>query len=227
MKPLYTQEQFNQSKSLDFLPCECYVCGKPFEVTKHQIQRVLNQNQTRVGKYCSRECVGVSLTFKTLVKCTNCGIEFKKLRKDIKRTKSGNHFCSRSCSTTFNNKNKTTGNRRSKLEFWLEAQLTHLFPNLTIDYNKKSGIQSELDIYIPSLNIAFELNGIFHYEPIYGVDKLTKTQVNDNNKFQLCNEAKIDLCVIDTSGQNYFKPDTSQKYLDIITNIIKERLATV
>lgn len=111
------------------------------------------------------------------------------------------------------------------LETWLEEQLTQFYPNLLIDFNKKDAIDSELDIYIPSLNLAFELNGIFHYEPIYGVDELYKIQENDVSKSKACHEAKIDLCTIDTSGQKYFKESTSQKYIDIINNIIKERLS--
>ena len=74
--------------------------------------------------------------------------------------------------------------------------------------------------------MAFELNGIFHYEPIYGNDKLTKIQENDVSKSKACHEHKIDLCIIDTSQQKYVKPSTSQKYLIIIINIINERLLT-
>jgi hypothetical protein len=110
------------------------------------------------------------------------------------------------------------------LEIYLEEQLTILYPNLIIDYNKTNAIEAELDIYIPSLNVAFELNGPFHYEPIFGLDKLNKTQSNDQNKFKLCIEHKIDLCVIDTSTHRYFKEKYTKKYLDIINNIIKERL---
>ena len=36
-------------------------------------------------------------------KCKNCGEEFLKRDYDIKRSK--NHFCSRSCSAVWNNKN--------------------------------------------------------------------------------------------------------------------------
>jgi hypothetical protein len=92
-----------------------------------------------------------------------------------------------------------------------------------MDFNRKEAIGSELDIHIPSLNLAFELNGIFHYEPIYGEDKLQKIEENDISKSKACHDAKIDLCVIDTSGQKYFKPKTSEKYLNIITNIINKR----
>ena len=50
------------------------------------------------------------------------------------------------------------------------------------------------------------------------------------NQFRLDNldnqaqNAKIDLCIIDTSQQSYITPKTSQKYLDIITKIINDRV---
>ena len=40
-----------------------------------------------------------------LVICKNCNIEFEKSNKEIKKTK--NHFCSKSCSATFNNSKRT------------------------------------------------------------------------------------------------------------------------
>jgi len=73
--------------------------------------------------------------------------------------------------------------------------------------------------------LAFELNGIFHYEPIYGQNKLNQIQNNDNRKFQACLENNIELCIIDTSSQTYFKPKTAQKFLDIITNLINNKIS--
>jgi hypothetical protein len=151
----------------------------------------------------------------------NCNIEFKKKQVDIK--KSPNHFCTRSCAVSYNNKNKTKGNRRSKLEIYIEEQLTILYPNLNIDYNKKNVIGSELDIYIPSFKLAFELNGIFHYEPIFGSDKLNQIQENDVSKSKACFDKHIDLCIIDSSGLKYFKLSNAKKYLDIVVNIINKR----
>jgi hypothetical protein len=220
MKPLYTQEQFKTAKSLDKLPCECYHCQDTFYLTKHRINMVLNPNRKDVlGKYCQNNCRS---NIKEKVICLSCGVEYFKNSNEIKRFP--NHFCSRSCVASHRNKNKTTGTRRSKLEIWLEEQLTQLYPDLPIDFNKTSAIGSELDIYIPSLNLAIELNGIFHYEPIYGINKLNQIQSNDKSKSLACHEAKIDLCVIDTSAQKYVKPATSQKYLDIIINIVNERV---
>jgi hypothetical protein len=209
---------------MDKLPCECYQCNKTFYKLKKEISSFNNQNPLPKIKFCSIKCMNDSRINKTLVNCTNCNFEFEKLPSQIK--KSVNHFCSKSCSASYNNKNKTTGNRRSKLEVWLEEQLSQLYLDLPMDFNKKSAIGSELDIYIPSLNLAFELNGIFHYEPIYGINKLDQIQLNDKSKSLACHKAKIDLCIIDTSGQINFKSSTSQKYLDIIINIINERLLT-
>lgn len=222
MKPLYTQEEFKKAKTKDKLPCKCYACDDIFYKTKLSIQIILNPNSSSKGKYCSHECYSKNLITKEKLNCTNCNTEFEKLPNQIKKSK--NHFCSKSCSATYNNKHKTHGNRRSKLEKYIEEQLIVLHPNLDIHFNRKDTVGSELDIYIPSLNIAFELNGPFHYEPIYGVDKLNQIQSNDISKSKACHDTKIDLCIIDASQQKYVKPSTSQKYLDIIIEIINERL---
>lgn len=41
-----------------------------------------------------------------LVNCKTCDKEFKKRLKEIEKSKSGNHFCSYSCSATYTNKNR-------------------------------------------------------------------------------------------------------------------------
>lgn len=224
MKPLYTQEQFDNAKSNDKLSCQCYNCFNDFNVEKKIIKRHLTNinNAKDTIQYCSRTCQANARQIRVNIKCTNCHINFEKWPSQIQRSK--NHFCSKSCAASYNNKNKTHGTRRSKLEVYLEEQLTLLYPNLIIDYNKKNVIGSELDIYIPSLNLAFELNGIFHYEPIYGSNKLDQIQNNDQNKFQSCINNGISLCIIDASNLKYFKPSNCQKYLDIITNIISKNL---
>jgi len=154
------------------------------------------------------------------VQCKQCDKKFMRQPGQIKQSKSGNQFCSSSCAATYNNTHKTTGTRRSKLEKYLEEQLVILYPKLEIHFNRKDTINSELDIYIPSLKLAFELNGIFHYEPIHGQKKLAQIQNNDHRKFQACSEKNIGLCIIDSSKLKYFKPKNAQKYLDIIIKII-------
>ena len=195
----------------------CNICNKLYAITDN-VDRACFKSKIRC---CSLNCWNkYQISKKTIIYCTNCNNEFSKSPKEMKKSKSGNHFCSQSCAASYNNKHKKHGTRRSKLEQWLENKLTNQYPNLEIHFNRKDTIGSELDIYIPSLKLAFELNGIFHYEPIYGEDKLNQIQENDSNKFQMCQKQNISFCTIDTSSQKYFKENTSKKYLDIITKII-------
>ncbi len=205
------------------VPCQCENknCGKIFYKKSDQTKYDAKVNVIS-GKYCSRLCKGLAENKKLSVNCLNCDVTFIKRFCDCKKTP--NHFCGRSCAATYNNKHKTTGTRRSKLEVWIEAQLTEKYHVLEIHFNKKDAINSELDIYVPSLKLAFELNGIFHYEPIFGEDKLDSILNNDQRKFQACLERKIELCIIDTTSQKSFKPKNSQKYLDIITSLIELKL---
>jgi hypothetical protein len=222
MIPLYSEKEFNLAKSWDMLPCKCVTCEKIFYREKRIIKRALNGYDRNNGNFCGSSCHMKSLGGRERVVCSNCGKEFSKKLSQIKENR--NNFCSSSCSSTYNNKNKTIGNRRSKLELWLEFKLNSLYPNLEILFNNKEAISSELDVYIPSLKLAFELNGIFHYEPIFGQDKLNQIANNDRRKFQACIEQNIELCLIDTSSQKYVKESTSKKFLDIIVRIIEMRL---
>ena len=231
MKPLYKEDDFNKSKNNDKLPCECYECKKTFYVTKKEII-LKNKNYFKEGykdyknriKFCGNYCRAKSQKKRIQICCSNCDKIIEKKPGTMKKNKSGNFFCSKSCATTYNNKNKKKGIRRSKLEIWLESKLTNLYPNQKILFNEKEYINSELDIHFVNINLAFELNGIFHYEAIYGKDKLEKIKNNDKRKFQACLEKNIELCVIDSSNFKYFKEEGAKKYLKIIQEIVDEKI---
>lgn len=128
-----------------------------------------------------------------------------------------NKFCNSSCSASHTNKHKTYGIRRSKLEIFIENQLKIDFPNLNIMFNEKTVINSELDIYFPDLKIAIEINGIFHYEPIFGEGTFEKIKNNDNQKIINCYENDIELIIINTSKHSNTSKNREQYY-----NPIKE-----
>jgi len=222
MKHTYTPEEYNNSTPETDIPLICVGCDHIFYVKKKTIEN--NKWGHRTFDFCNSECRREHRKKNIMIttNCTNCNTVITKLYSASKRHK--NTFCSHSCSTIYLNSHKTFGYKRSKLEIWIEEQLTQIYPELLINYNKKDIINSELDIYIPSLSLAFELNGIFHYEPVFSNERLISTQINDSLKFKKCIENNISLCVIDTSQQKYVKPSTSQKYLDIITKIINENL---
>lgn len=171
--------------------------------------------------FCSSKCSNMRrlVEGRIVQMCLNCGEPFENTIKQLENHK----FCSQSCSATFNNKNKTTGTRRSKIEQFIEERLTILFTDLEIVFNDKSTIGSELDIYFPSLKLAFELNGIFHYEPIFGETKLDKIQSNDKTKMIDCIKNGIDLCVVDISYIKRFSEQSSLKVLNTIIKIVNDR----
>ena len=215
-----TQENFDSLKGKDSIEIECEVCKLTFNRFKRDIIRLVLDKNSPV-KFCSFKCQMQVRILSKNVNCINCNKTFNKKNSNIKRSSS--HFCSKSCAATYNNKNKTYGIRRSKLEVYLENQLTELYPELEILYSNKTLIGSELDIYIPLLKVAFEIQGIFHYEPIFGQQKLEQIRKNDLEKIDKCKELSIDLIHIDTRVQKTFSKRSSKQFLDKIINVICDK----
>lgn len=229
MSLLITVEAFEEAGSREVIPFTCGHCRQPSARPKHRVQAFFKrEGDIMAPMFCSRECAAARGRAPHTFACAQCGEKVIKQPSVVKRSRKRglvNHFCSNKCAGTYTAAHKKTGTRRAKLEKWLEEQLNRIYPQLRIDFNQTSAIKAELDIYVPSLRVAFELNGVFHYEPIFGSDKLTQTQNKDRYKYHACTEAGIDLCVIDTSRQRYFKEKHCKPYLDIITKIIDERMA--
>lgn len=132
------------------------------------------------------------------VNCLECNIEFKKRVGQINSTK--NNFCSSSCSAIYNNKHKITGFRISKLEVYLQENLK----GYNFDFNNRKICDGlELDIYIDELKLGIEINGIVHYKPIYGKEKLDKIIKKDILKNKLSKEKNIILYTIKDESQRF------------------------
>lgn len=190
----------------------CETCRKEFVR-----YRSLRRGQ---HSYCSRACVDLHRprlrrASETVAWCEHCGREFAVLARDLrKRTSRGKHiYCSNACSRA-----RLKVHRRSKLEVWLQERLTETHPSIDVRYNDRKVVGVELDIYIPSLQLAFELNGPCHYVPIYGVARFAVTQNRDKLKAERCALAGIHLCVVDVSQMGHF---TVEKGLPVLGTILR------
>lgn len=218
MKELFSEEQFKEAKNLDKLPLECYQCGGTFHVHKRNILQVKRGRSKRkvACKFCSRTCMGAYNITSVEVECAWCDKPVMKQLSQLRKSKSGRSFCNSSCSIRYNNANKVKGYRRSKFEIYLEKTLSELYPNLTIETNNRKLVGLELDLFIPELNLAIEVNGITHYKPIYGQDKFDRIQKNDEIKKRLLTEKKIDLLVLDISNLSNFTPEDAEPFIQIV-----------
>lgn len=229
-----TKEEFNKITSHQKVRIKCDFCGEESLKRKNVLYRKSFKNADidqilKDNRFCNYQCLGRhnSSTGTRKVKCTQCTKIFIRANSqatDKRKKNKENNFCSHTCAATYNNTHKVKGTRVSKLEVYLAKNLILLYPDLEFHFNKKDSINSELDIYIPILKLAFELNGIFHYEPIYGEEKLKSIQNNDERKVLACAEKGISLCIIDSTSLKYFKEEKAKKFLHIICNIINSKL---
>ena len=143
----------------------------------------------------------------------------------LKDSKSGKVYCSSSCAASFNNTQKRKS-RRSKCEKMLFDMLINHFKNISITPNDKNMLSGlEVDIAIPSLKLAIEWNGIVHFKPIYGYEKLNKIKTLDAKKIQLANEKGINLIVIpDLVSSKAYVSEAFHAIRNIIENLNSEKM---
>lgn len=194
------------------LEVKCVGCGK--DILRYPCELKANNKQ-----WCSFECRYPNNKHR-IVNCLKCNKEFRK--KNSECIKTPNHFCSRSCSASYNNTHKSYGTRRSKLETYLEEQIRLEYPHFELICNQKSIIESELDFYFPELRFAIELNGVTHYEPIYGEDKFEKIKSNDKRKVIACYEKDIELAIIDSSSCSYLNEAAKNKYRKLVFDLLEK-----
>lgn len=216
-KILLTDNELKEYRPIDLIPIECDLCYKTFYRMKKDATRP-DRNTEKL--YCTKKCSLDARKNRIIISCKNCGLEMEV--RASRGSKYKNTFCSWKCSGIYTQANKTHGYRRSKLEKWLETKLTEIY-DFEIIYNKRCAIGMELDIYIPQLKLAFEINGIFHYEPIFGEDVLAYSKLRDEKRFNNCVKNGIELVEIKDLERSKFSPNRSRGYLNVICSIINRK----
>ncbi len=160
------------------------------------------------------------------INCKNCQKTFS-IKEHL--TKGKNRYCSIPCSRVGSiktrNQNFKGFKHRSKFELECEKRLSILYPEMEINYNRQGIIDYELDIYIPSLNLAIEINGACHYIKIAKKFNLERKQAIDREKIELCKKAYVDLYVLNTSKMQF--PKDNDIYFNMIKNFIDTKLKTI
>ena len=70
---LFSEEEYNNAKMRDELPCVCEKCGKQFMRLKRDIRKVAVGIKN--GMFCSSECSRQHQTTSIKTTCSHCGKE--------------------------------------------------------------------------------------------------------------------------------------------------------
>jgi hypothetical protein len=193
----------------------CDYCNKICERESRQHPKYKKNKK----QYCNPICQAKAREKKVTKPCAFCGKSVTRTLAQI--SASGNMFCNASCNASFNNalKRKT---RRSKCEILLFNLIKEKFPNLEILPNDKTMLDGlEMDIAIPKLKLGIEWNGVVHFKPIYGEQKLNNIQSNDAKKQITANSKGINLIVVPdlVSSEKYVK-EAFQEIRKIIEKLL-------
>jgi hypothetical protein len=200
---------------------KCDHCDKIHPKEKSDVIKGIKSNKKF---FCSMVCKGKDDSKNGLipVSCKQCGKSFSKHLSQIKST--NNNFCTKSCAATYNNKHKEYGTRRSKQEKYIEDRIALAYPALNCHYNRKDTIDSELDFYFPDLKLAIQINGITHYEPIYGQIKLASIQKLDQEKRDKCEQMGIKMFEMNCSKDSYINQKLLHKRWLEFEQILKNNM---
>lgn len=163
------------------------------------------------------------------MKCEGCNTDLLRTDAQLRKTKHGKPFCSKSCRMRHYNAHilTRTSNQRSKAEDILLGMIREGFPDLNLIPNDRAVLPSslEIDIHIPEAKLAIELNGPVHYLPIYGDERLAKVRMNDAQKHLEIHDRGLRLLVLDISRLNSAKRQLAfltAQYTDVIKPLISE-----
>lgn len=113
------------------------------------------------------------------------------------------------------------GSYKWKSESQLFSITREFFKDSIFQYRSDWLEKQSLDIYIPSINVAIEYQGIQHYEPVDffgGEANFKNLRERDNKKINLCQKNGITLI-----EWPYTRPITKENFFDIFKDYIKQK----
>ena len=160
---------------------ECANCKKKMRLPPSKISG-------RSNVFCSKECADSFQTTKKWITCSWCGKPFQQHLCIISRCKHNSPCCSRDCAAKLVYK-----------ESFIEKEFEDLIKPLGLKYERNCRTivsPMELDFWLPGIKYAVEINGICHYEPIYGEYVLEAQKARDRLKRRKCKQQGIKLRVV-------------------------------
>ena len=169
---------------------QCLHCNKDVLKFKSEIRK----NPDKV--FCNNSCASFYNKKPIILTQGACKLCSTLIFRWPSEMKSEFIFCTQHCQSKYFSQ-FTKKKERSHLENFISRMIKETFPFLTFkisDREQCSGL--ELDFYFPDLNLAIEINGPIHYDPIYGETYLQNIQERDNRKSKICENKNIELHTI-------------------------------
>ena len=154
---------------------KCSVCGKSVYRPPALMKKTMENTATF---FCSNKCSGIGRSKQPDGKCDYCGKEFFVQKRKTKRTPLANHFCSRSCATSFRNANAPAHRRQIN---HLEADFLKDVPELRFIGDGTWWIRDEIgnmnpDFILPTTNKLVELFGNYWHSEEDPQTRITRFQ---------------------------------------------------
>lgn len=100
----FTEEEYNNAKMRDELPCTCEQCGKQFMRLKRDVRKVAVGIKN--GMFCSSECSRQHQTTSIKTTCSHCSKEIIITKNVYEKSETKHFFCNHSCSASYSNSHR-------------------------------------------------------------------------------------------------------------------------